>query len=66
VVVKANGQRIKSYQSKIQNGRPQGLSRNQLNTNPHAAFISPKFIDLSSGSSSRYKMFDMYWMNKIK
>lgn len=66
LVVKANGQRIKTYQTKIQNGRPQGLPQNQLNANPHTVYISPKFIDMSSGSSSSYKMFDMFWMSKIK
>ena len=26
--------------------------------------ISPRFIDTSERSSSRYKMFDMYWVRK--
>ena len=31
---------------------------------PQAAFISPRFVDTSAGSGSRYKMFDMYWVRK--
>jgi hypothetical protein len=64
LVVKANGQPIKSYTTTISGGQIQRLPRNALNFEPHADFISPRFIDVSSGSNSSYKMFEMYWVRK--
>lgn len=64
LVVKANGQPIKTYKTTVSGGQLQRLPRNALNFEPHAQFISPRFIDVSEGSSSDYKMFDMYWLKK--
>ncbi len=64
VVVKANGQPIKTYKTTVSGGQIQRLPRNALNVEPHANWISPRFIDVSSGSNSSYKMFEMYWMTK--
>lgn len=64
LVVKANGQPVKSYKSQVSGGQIQRLPRNRLDIEPHAEFISPRFIDTSAGSNSRYKMFEMYWVRK--
>jgi hypothetical protein len=64
LVVKANGQPVKSYKTRVAGGQIQRLPQNRLDAEPHAAFISPRFVDMSAGSSSRYKMFDMYWVRK--
>jgi len=64
VVVKANGQPIKTYKTTVSGGQIQRLPRNALNFEPHAEFISPRFIDTSSGTNSQYKMYEMYWLKK--
>ena len=64
-VVKANGQPVKSYKTQVSGGQVQRLPRNSLETQPHQMFISPRFIDTSAGTNSRYKMFEMYWVKKI-
>lgn len=64
VVVKANGQPIKTYKTSVSGGQVQHHSRSALNYEPHAQFISPRFIDVSAGTNSRYKMYVMYWLKK--
>ena len=64
LVVKANGQPVKSYKAPVTGGKLQRLPQNALNTEPHSSFVSPRFIDTSSGSNSNYKMFEMYWVRK--
>lgn len=64
VVVKANGQPIKTYKTQVSGGQLQRLPRNALSFEPHAEFIAPRFIDVSAGTNSRYKMFEMYWLRK--
>ncbi len=64
LVVKANGQLIKTYKTHVTAGQLQRLPQNALNAEPHSAFISPRFIDTSSGTNSRYKMLEMYWVRK--
>ena len=64
VVVKANGQPIKTYKTTVSGGQIQPMPRNALAFEPHAEFISPRYIDVSSGSNSRYKMYVMYWLKK--
>ncbi len=64
VVVKANGAPIKTYKTTVSGGQVQHSSRSALDFEPHAQFISPRFIDVSSGTNSRYKMYIMYWMKK--
>ena len=55
LVVKANGQPIKTYKTRVSGAQIQRLPQNALNAEPHAGFISPRFIDTSSGANSRYK-----------
>jgi hypothetical protein len=64
VVVKANGQPVKTYKTSVSGGQIQPLTRNALTFEPHAEFISPRYIDVSAGTNSRYKMYVMYWMKK--
>jgi len=64
VVVKANGQPIKTYKTTVSGGQIGRLPQNALNFEPHAQFISPRFIDTSAGSNSRYKVYEMYWLKK--
>ena len=64
IVVKANGQPIKTYKTTVSGGQIQRLPRNGLTFEPHAEFISPRFIDVSAGTNSRYKMYEMYWLKK--
>lgn len=64
LVVKANGQPIKSYKTRAAGGQLQRLPQNSLGAEPHTAFISPRFIDTSRQSPARDKMFDMYWVGK--
>jgi hypothetical protein len=63
-VIKANGQPVKTYKTQVTAGQLARLPRNSLNVEPHSTFISPRFIDVSAGSNSRYKMFEMYWLRK--
>ena len=64
LVVKANGQPIKSYKTRATGGQLQRLPQNSLGAEPHTAFISPRFIDTSRQSPGRDKMFDMYWVGR--
>jgi hypothetical protein len=64
MMVKANGQPIKSYKTRVVGGRLQTLERNSLNTEPRTAFISPRFVDLTDRSRSDFTMRDMYWIKK--
>lgn len=64
LVVKANGQPIKTYKTTVSGGQIQRLPRNALSFEPHAQWISPRFVDVSGGSTSNYKMFDMFWVKK--
>ena len=64
LVVKANGQPIKTYKTQVSGGQLQRLPRNALSFEPHAEFISPRFIDVSAGSNDRYKMYEMFWLRK--
>jgi hypothetical protein len=64
LVLKANGQPIKTYKTRVTGGQLQRLPQNALTLEPHSGFISPRFIDTSAGSNSRYKMFEMYWVKR--
>lgn len=64
MVVKANGQPIKSYKTRVAGGRLQTLERNRLDTEPRTAFISPRYVDLTDRSRSDFTMRDMYWVKK--
>jgi hypothetical protein len=64
LVVKANGQPIETYKTEVSGGQIRRLPQNALSWEPRASFISPRFIDVSAGTNSRYKMFEMYWIKK--
>lgn len=64
LVLKANGQAFKTYKTTVSGGQIQRLPRSALNFEPHAQWVSPRFIDVSSGSNSSYKMFEMFWVKK--
>ncbi len=64
VVLKANGQPFKSYKFQVKGGSIVRADSSRLDFEPHASFISPRFVDISAGSSSRYHMRDMFWVKK--
>jgi hypothetical protein len=66
VVVKVNGQPVKSYRMQVKGGQIQSLERSRLGYEPAADFVSPRMIDASSGSSSNYRMLEAFWLQKIK
>jgi len=66
VVLKANGTPFKTYRMSVASGQIGRLTENGLGHEPHIAWISPRFIDTSSGSNSSYKMYDMYWLRAVK
>lgn len=64
MMVKANGQPIKSYKTRVVGGRLETLERSSLTIEPHTAFISPRFVDLTDRSRSDFTMRDMYWIKR--
>jgi hypothetical protein len=64
VVVKVNGQPIKSYRMQVKGGQIQSLDRSRLGYEPRTDFLSPRMIDTSAGTSSRYHMLETYWLKK--
>lgn len=64
IALKANGQTIKSYRFQVRGGQIQRPEQSRLDYEPRANFISPRYIDTSAGSSSRYHMRDMFWVKK--
>lgn len=64
IVLKANGQPFKTFRTRIVGGKLEGLPRNKLGFEPHTAFISPRYVDVSAGTTSRYQMREMYWLRK--
>ena len=64
VVAKVNGKPFKSYTAQVKGGQLQRHPRNTLGTEPHTAFISPRLVDTSARTSSRYAMRDTYWITK--
>ncbi|HEV2705115.1 MAG TPA: hypothetical protein VGV59_04275 [Pyrinomonadaceae bacterium] len=64
VVVKVNGQPIKSYRMQVKGGQIQTLDRSRLGYEPSTDFISPRMIDTSAGTTSRYHMLESYWLKK--
>jgi hypothetical protein len=64
MIVKAEGQTVKSYKTRITGGKLQGLDRSRLGYEPRADFISPRYVDLTDRSRSDFTMRDMFWMKK--
>jgi hypothetical protein len=65
IVAKVNGKPFKSYRAEVKGGQLQRHPRNQLDVEPHTNFISPRQVDTSSRTSSRYDMRDTYWIRKL-
>jgi hypothetical protein len=53
---------VKSCAVAVKGGKLQRLARCDLNFQPHTNFISPHLVDTSSGSSSRYRMVEAFWV----
>jgi hypothetical protein len=64
LVVKANGQQVKTYKTRVQGGQLQRLDRNALNFEPRTDFISPRYVDTTDRSRSSFTMRDMFWVKK--
>lgn len=64
ITVKANGQPVKSYKTRVAGGRLQTLERNNLDTEPRTDFISPRYVDITDRSRSDFTMRDMFWIKK--
>ena len=64
MVVKANGQPIKTYKTRVKGGQLQTLERNRLGTEPRTDFISPRYVDTTDRSRSDFTMRDMFWVKK--
>lgn len=56
VVIKANGQPVKTFKTQVQGGQLQGLARTRLDFEPHTSFISPRYVDTTDRSRSSYTM----------
>lgn len=64
VVVKVNGTPYKTYRAEVRGGKLQRHPRNAMEMQPRTSFISPRQVDTSSRTSSRYDMRDLYWVTK--
>ena len=64
VVAKVNGKPFKSYKAEVRGGQLQRHPRSRMDIEPHTDFISPRQVDTSSRTSSRYAMRDIYWLRK--
>jgi hypothetical protein len=64
VVAKVNGKPFKSYKAVVRGGQLQRHPRNSLGTEPRTSFISPRLVDTSARTSSRYAMRETYWVTK--
>jgi hypothetical protein len=66
VVVKANGQSVKTFKAQVQGGQLQKLERNRLGFEPRTSFISPRYVDINDRSRSNFTMREMFWLQKSK
>jgi hypothetical protein len=48
----------------VRGGKLQRHPRNSLGFEPQTDFISPRLVDVSARTSSRYAMRDAYWVKK--
>lgn len=65
-VVKANGQPVKTYKTQVNGGQVRGLEQSRLGYEPHASFISPRYVDINDGSRSSFTMRDMIWLKRTQ
>ena len=66
MIVKAEGQPIKSYKTRVTGGKLEALERSRLGFAPSADFISPRYVDLTDRSRSDFTMRDMFWVRKSR
>ena len=64
IVAKVNGKHFKAYKAAVRGGQLQRLPQNQLGFEPATDFISPRMVDTSAGTTSRYVMKDTFWVRK--
>ena len=64
VVVKADGQPVKTFKTRVQGGQLQGVEQSRLGFEPHASFISPRYVAMTDRSRSTFTMRDMFWLKK--
>jgi hypothetical protein len=62
IVLKANGQPVKSYRVQVRGGQLQRLARSQLEFQPHTDFISARLVDVSADGGCEYCMLDLFWV----
>jgi len=62
VAVDCAGKRVRTYSLQVKDGRVVEIPRTQLGHQPPQDFLAPRRIDTSSGSGSRYKMENVFWM----
>jgi hypothetical protein len=62
IILKVNGQPVKSYRAQVKGGQLQRLSRNQMETEPRTDFIASRLIDLSRHGGCEYCMLDTFWV----
>ena len=64
IVIKVNGQPVKSYRAQVKGGQPVRLARNQMGFEPHVDFISTRLIDVSRDGGCEYCMLDLFWVRQ--
>jgi hypothetical protein len=64
VIIKVNGQPVKSYRAQVKGGQPVRLARNQMEVEPHTDFIATRLIDVSRDGGCEYCMLDLFWVKK--
>ena len=64
LVVKANGQPVKTFKTQVQGGQLQRIEQNRLGYEPHTSFISPRYVDTTDSSRSSFTMREMFWLKK--
>ena len=62
IVIKVNGQPVKSYRARVKGGQPVRLARNEMEVAPHTDFIATRLIDLSRDGGCDFCMLDLIWV----
>jgi len=65
LIVEANNVPIKSYRLEVRDGHLQRADQSRIDFEPHADFISPRFIETSGGApASAPAVTDAYWLRR--
>lgn len=64
LVVRANGQPVKTYKTQVAGGQLKGLEQSRLGFEPRTSFISPRYVDITDRSRSSFSMREMFWLRK--